>query len=266
MRHEPVLERGGAHGIVPPEGYGIVVGNCQAESIRLVLDSPLTPTVRTTAVHEMTAQDARELHELLRGAAFLVSQPIRDDYHGLPLGTSQMRASLPPGAPAIVVPVIRFAGLHPFQAAIRVDGVDHEPPVVAYHDVRTLARAAGVPVRRRLAADEVRAIAAGSVAELQRREQHVDVTVSDLFSAPRFAQMRTINHPGNAIFLPLGERVLRALGRPAEPTDPGRPILSSVRAPREDWVVAAWEAGVAAHEDWLVGGRVVTAAEVREAH
>lgn len=250
----------------PPTGYGVVVGNCQAESVRLVIDSPETPTIRTRAVHEMTADDARALHDLLRDASFLVSQPIRDDYHDLPLGTAQLRASLPTGAPSVVVPVIRFAGLHPFQVAIRMHDLEYEPPLVGYHDVRLLAEAAGSPVRESLAAGEVRAIAAESVGELARREQHTDIRVSDLFHAPRFAQMRTINHPGNAVFLPVGERILRALGRGPEPTDPGRPILSAVRAPREDWVIDAWESDAAPHPDWMVNGDPLPAAQVREAH
>lgn len=252
--------------VQPSAGYGVVVGNCQAESVRLVIDSPETPTIRTRAVHEMTADDARDLHELLRGASFLVSQPIRDDYHDLPLGTEQLRASLPSGAPTVVIPVIRFAGLHPFQVAIRMHDLEYEPPLVGYHDVRLLAEAAGSPVRARLPREKIRAIADESVGELARREQHTDIRVSDLFASPRFAQMRTINHPGNAVFLPVGERILRALGRRPEPTDPGRPILSSVRAPREDWVIEAWGSDAAPHHDWLVHGDPLPAAQVREAH
>lgn len=249
-----------------PDGFGVVVGNCQAESLRIVIDSPSVPTVRVPAVHEMTAEDAALLHGLLARARFVVVQPIRDDYHHLPLGTRQLRAALPPGAACVVVPNVRFAGLHPFQAALRVPGVAEEPPMVAYHDVRVLAAAAGLPVAAALRTPAVRALAAESVDELRRREQATDVAASDLFASPSFALMRTVNHPGNAIWLPLAERVLAALGTGSEPTDPGRPLLAAVQAPREHWVAEAWGSDEPARTHWLVDGAEVDPEEVAGAH
>lgn len=246
--------------------YGVVVGNCQAESLRIVLDSPDLRLIRVPPVHEMDAADAAALHELLAGAAALVTQPVRDDYHGLPVGTAQLRRALPQAAAMVTFPVLRFTGLHPFQAVLHVEGVEEAPPVVAYHDVRTLAEAAGLTVASRLRPDAVRAVAADSLDELRRREQDIDVAASDLFEPARFSSMRTVNHPGNEIFLALGERVLRALGRSGSPTDPGRPLLSAVRAPREEWVIEAWGSGVAPHRDWLVGGERVGVDEVAAAH
>ncbi|MFJ6653285.1 WcbI family polysaccharide biosynthesis putative acetyltransferase [Microbacterium sp. NPDC091313] len=249
-----------------PDGFGVVVGNCQAESLRITLTSPDVPTVRVPAVHELTADDAGRLHGLLARAAFLVVQPIHDDYHDLPLGTRQLRAALPAGAACVVVPNVRFAGLHPFQAALRVPGVDEDPPVVAYHDVRVLAEAAGLPLGERLGRDAVRAIAAESVAELRRREQATDVAASDLFTAPDFALMRTVNHPGNAVWMPLAERVLAALGTGTPPTDPGRPLLAAVQAPREEWVIEAWGSSEPPRDHWVVEGAPVAADEVSAAH
>jgi hypothetical protein len=249
-----------------PDGFGIVVGNCQAESLRIALTSPEVPTVRVPAVHEMTADDARRLHTLLSRAAFLVAQPIHDDYHDLPLGTRQLRAGLPAGAASVVVPNVRFAGLHPFQAALRVPGVDEDPPVVAYHDVRVLAQAAGLPVADTLGPAAVRAVAAESLSQLRRREREADVVASDLFSRPNFSLMRTVNHPGNAVWLPLAERVLRMLRADAAATDPGRPLLAAVQAPREEWVADAWGAHGDVRRHWLVDGVAVDPADIAEAH
>lgn len=250
-----------------PEGYGVVVGNCQAESIRLVISGGDHPAVRIPAVHEMDAADAERLHRLLAGAAFLIVQPIRDDYRGLPLGTAQLRRALPSAARTVVVPSLRYGGLHPFQAAIRVPGIDEDPPLVAYHDVRLIAEAAGLPVATDLPRAAVRAVAEDSVSELRRREDlGVDVVASDLY-APVVADLaRTVNHPGNAVFLPMGERIVAALGAPGTAVDPGRPILAGVQAPLEPWVVEAWDLDAEPRRHWIVGGERLDAEVVADAH
>lgn len=66
-----------------PERFGIVIGNCQAESMRLVLDAPERRFVRVPPVHELDAADAARLRELVALADHIVSQPIRDDYRSL---------------------------------------------------------------------------------------------------------------------------------------------------------------------------------------
>ncbi|OAH49480.1 WcbI family polysaccharide biosynthesis putative acetyltransferase [Microbacterium oleivorans] len=256
----------GFFGDLPRADYGVVVGNCQAESVRLVLDSDELPLVRVPPVYLLDAAATRRLHEVVAGAAALIAQPVKDDYHGLPLGTRQLAASLPPSGRAVTFPIVRFTGLHPFQAALHVPGVEETPPLVAYHDVRTLALAAGAPVRERLDPDGVRAEAAASLAELRRREETLDVAASDLFAEPRFDLVRTVNHPGNEVIVALGDRILRALGRDGAARDPGRPLLNAVHAPREDWVIDAWGLDAHAVPDWTVDGRRVDPAEVRDAH
>jgi hypothetical protein len=56
----------------------LVVGNCQAEALRIVLDGvqgrPYL-TVRMPAVHELERSDLPALHGLLRRAAVMLSQP-----------------------------------------------------------------------------------------------------------------------------------------------------------------------------------------------
>jgi len=250
-----------------PARFGVVVGNCQAESLRLVIASDALPAIRIPAVHELTADEVVRLHEVLAHASFLVAQPIRDDYRGLALGTDQLRAALAPNATVVTVPSLRYGGLHPFQAVLRLPGFETDPPLVAYHDVRILAEAAGLPVAARLPAEVVRAVAEDSVAELRRREDAgIDVHASDLFSPVVADLARTINHPGNAVFLPLGERVVAALGAPGRAVDPGRPILAGVRAPLEEWVVEAWGLDAEPQPDWIVEGAVLEADAVADAH
>ncbi|AQX80156.1 peptide ABC transporter ATPase [Plantibacter flavus] len=253
------------YGLAPlPTEFGVVLGNCQAESLRTVMDAPDRRFVRVPAVHEMTAEDAERLHEVVGAAHTVVSQPVRDDYHGLPLGTRQVAAAT--SASVLTVTPVRFGGLHPFQAAVRVPGVEENPPLVAYHDVRTLAAAAGIPVVPALQPDAVRAIGRVSVEELRRREAATDVPVSDLFDAVTADHARTVNHPGNAIWLPLGARILEALGAPGGVTDPGRPLLNAVRAPIAPEVVDAWSLTDEPRDHWIIEGVEVDDAEVRAAH
>ncbi|OAN35848.1 peptide ABC transporter ATPase [Plantibacter sp. H53] len=253
------------YGLAPlPTEFGVVLGNCQAESLRTVMDAPDRRFVRVPAVHEMTAEDAERLHEVVGAAHTVVSQPVRDDYHGLPLGTRQVAAAT--SASVLTVTPVRFGGLHPFQAAVRVPGVEENPPLVAYHDVRTLAAAAGIPVVPALQPDAVRAIGRASVEELRRREAATDVPVSDLFDAVTADHARTVNHPGNAIWLPLGARILEALGAPGDVTDPGRPLLNAVRAPIAPEVVDAWALPDEPRDHWIIEGVEVDDVEVRAAH
>lgn len=253
------------YGIAPlPESFGVVLGNCQAESLRLVMDAPQRRFIRVPPVHEMTADDARRLHEVAAAAHTVVTQPVRDDYHDLPLGTRQVAAAT--SARVLTVPPVRFAGLHPFQAAIRVPGIDDDPPLVAYHDVRTLAEAAGLPVASALDPAAVRGVGRASIDVLREREAATDIAVSDLFDTVTADHMRTVNHPGNAVWLPLGARVLDALGAAEGPVDPGRPLLDSVRAPLAAEVIEAWALSDEPQEQWIVEGKPVSDAEVREAH
>ena len=264
------------YGLDEPAGDGpvaLVVGNCQAESLRIALDGGGLRTVRTPAVHELVTADLPHLDRWLARASLLVSQPVRDDYHDLPLGSRQLAARLGPGARAVAVPVIRFAGLYPTSAIVRPP-LDPSlvPPVVEYHDLVVLAEAAA---RRdgttrplpRLDVDAVRAVAVLSLHELRRREEaHDAVVVSDLFDDPSFAQMRTLNHPGNPIWTALASRVRDRLGLPEHVVDPGRPLLDSVHAPRLQAVVDAFDLDDAPTDHWVVGGTPVPGEEVREAH
>lgn len=252
-------------GLTPlPERFGVILGNCQAESLRLVIDAPEHRFVRVPPVFEMDVDEVERLHEIAGSADIVVTQPIRDDYRGLPLGTRQIAAVTT--ARMLTVPPVRFAGLHPSQAAIRVPGIEGDPPVVAYHDVRTLAAAAGIPVAATLHPDAVRAVGRMSIDTLRVREQNADVPVSDLFDAVTADHARTINHPGNAVWLPLGARVLVALGIDGPPADPGRPLLDAVQAPLSPEVVDAWSLPDEPRAHWLVEGAEIDDAEVRAAH
>ncbi|MEO7448326.1 MAG: WcbI family polysaccharide biosynthesis putative acetyltransferase [Humibacillus sp.] len=266
VRTDPARARhyGQFYGLLPlPEGGRpllVVHGNCQAESLRQLLqeapDSPWS-SVRVPPVHELAADEVALVQRLLQRADVVLTQPIGEDYHGLPLGTAQVRATAS-RARTLVWPVIRYAGLHPWQIVHNHPDAG-DPPVVPYHDARTLVLASQ---GRRLGpgshADPQ--VSAWSIAELRRREEAAGaVPVSDLVLAAGSGATRTINHPANPVLIGLARRVQEALGLAATAVDPGRRLLDAIHAPIEPQVLDALglDQGEARH-DWLVGGEVVT--------
>lgn len=252
------------------EPVAIVHGNCQAESLRVLLAASPSfpyPTVRLPPVHELCADDLPPLRALLRRTAVLLSQPVRDDYRDLPIGTGQLAELLPRDARVLRFPVIRHSGLHPWSAIVRHPS-DRSvvPPVVPYHDLRTLAVAAGRPrPRGRPAAGALRAASMDSVAELARRERlTADVGVSDLLMRFGIEAAHTLNHPGNPVLVALARRVQQALDLPVDATDPGRPLLGGIRAPLEEPVIDALGLDAEPQPDWLVDGLPVSPADVEE--
>lgn len=272
MIEEPTLPTGRQRhyssffGAPVPHGLAVVVGNCQAESLRIVIDGPDLPTVRIPPVHELEPDDLPRLDRLLASASLVITQPIRDDYRGLPVGTRQLAARLPAEARLVVVPAVRHRSLHPAQVVVRhPDKPIEDPPLVAYHDLRTIAEALG-HARPRLTAAVVAAIAQESTGELRMREERNGaVPISDVFDAPRFPLLRTINHPGNPVWSELARRVRDRAGLGDAVTDPGRELLSSVIAPRESVVIEAWGLDGEPDPHWYVDGRPVHDDEVRAA-
>ncbi|MDO9381108.1 MAG: WcbI family polysaccharide biosynthesis putative acetyltransferase [Nocardioidaceae bacterium] len=246
----------------------VVLGNCQAESLRLMLAGDDLRTVRVPPVFELAPADVGPLAELLARTDYLVAQPVGADYRGLPIGTDQLAAHLPPSARTALVPSVRYAGLHPYHLLVHPPGLEKpDPPVVPYHDVRTVLAAAGRPALPPLTADAVLAVAAASVAELDRRERrHGLVPVSDLLARPVADTMRTINHPGNTVLEPLAARLRTALGLPARPPGVRRPLLDNLHAPLLPEVLAAHGLDVSPTTAWTVDGTTVTTEAVTDAH
>ena len=262
----------------PPSRLGdapvlVVLGNCQAESLRLLLGADDVRTVMVPPLHDVRPQEVDPLRRWLARTDLLVAQPVRADFRGMPLGTQQLVEHLPSSARVAVVPIIRYAGLHPWHLVMHPPGLrDPEPPVVAYHDVRVVVRAAWQRAGRTApppvepSPEAVLEVAAASVAELARRERQAGaVVVSDLLQHPTAETVRTINHPGNELLEPVAARLRQALGLAERGPAVTRPLLRSVVAPLEEVVVRAHRLATAPVPDWRVGGRVVGAEEVARA-
>lgn len=242
----------------------LVVGNCQAEALRQVLDAvPDRPyrTVRIPPVHELGLSDLPHLDTLLARSAVLISQPIRDGYRDLPLGTSELAERLSPSATCIRWPVIRYAGLYPFQAIVR-HPADRSvvPPAVPYHDLRTVAAArAGLSTTASwdidVTAEQFRSAAEASRAELARRERRdCDVSVSDVLEESGAQAAHTINHPGNPVLEALGRRILDAADLRLPVPTISRTLLDSVHAPLEPRVLTALALDAAPRSHWMHHG------------
>lgn len=254
---------GDFYGPPPPGPVALVHGNCQAESLRVLLAGSPTfglPLVRMPPVHELTADDLAHLHPLLTRTQLLLSQPVRDGYRDLPLGTAELAARMPRGARVLRWPVIRYMGLHPYVAIVRhPSDMSVVPPVVPYHDLRTLAAAAGLPPGRPPGPAALREAAEVSVRELARREDDLDVGVADLLPGLGAAAAHTLNHPANPVLIALARRVQLATGAPADAADPGRELLGGIRAPLEQPVIDALGLDVPARPRWVVDGAGIDA-------
>lgn len=266
LRRDPTprdLHYAAFYGLAPLDDGPVLVvhGNCQAESLRVLLDAPDVVAVRVPPVHELVPGDVDHLLHLLSRAEVVVTQPVRERYHGLPVGTREVLAAAP-GARSVVVPVVRHHLLHPFQGLVRVEGAG-DPPVVPYHDLRTLARAAARPLPRPSAA-ALREVGLRSLAEMRRRqERHGAVPVDDLLLAAGADAAHTVNHPGNPVLVGLARRVQERLGLDPSASDPGRTLLGSVLAPVEPDVLRAngFDEAVT-RADWVVAGTAVPDDEV----
>ncbi|AWB84539.1 WcbI family polysaccharide biosynthesis putative acetyltransferase [Corynebacterium liangguodongii] len=235
-----------------------VVGNCQAESLRRLLSSAGGFDSRRIApVHELEREDMGWLGELLAGTDVLVAQPIRDQYRGLPVGTSQLIAQLPRGAVSVIVPVLRFDALMPYQAIIRdPEDPSLNPPVVPYHDLRLLAAAArgrDAALRPRPTPEALRRARDYSIEQIRSRERrHGTVVVSDyLETSPVW---HTVNHPDNATLSVAAGRVLAALGIDADPVAPDYEMLGELDAPVDPEAAAALGVSVTGRDRWFRRG------------
>lgn len=246
----------------------VVHGNCQAEALRVLCSAALgddVTSVRLPPVFELEAADMDDFVALIRRTSYFVTQPIVDDYRGLPLGSAQVRALLPESATSVTVPVMRWAALHPTQVIVRAPGVG-DPPVVPYHDLRVLVAASRGDRTVDLvqpSSAAVRAVRDISRDQLRIRQDHHDtVDAVAEFEAAGGAATWTINHPQNEVLRGVAARILERLGVAADVADPGRVLLSTTMAPVSGATLAALDLKGEQRSSWVHQGRDITEEEV----
>ena len=282
---------------LPEGGLLTVLGGCQAEATRLLLcgepgqaEGGTPASVRVPPMFELEEPDLPHLRAVLADTRVLVVKPVREDYRGLPLGVAQLEAMLPAGARSVRVPVLYDTSRFPWQVTLRHPTRPWEdPPLVPYHDVRTLAEAAwragriGRPTRLRLdhragggdggaprlalTPDVLRAQERASLGRLRERERlHGSVPVADAVAAERRVGFHTVNHPDNPLLEALARVVLTEIDVDKQVRAPERTLLGHVHAPLEAQVVEALGLEASPRDHWLVGGEEVPDDEVRRAH
>ncbi|MDV8020214.1 WcbI family polysaccharide biosynthesis putative acetyltransferase [Rhodococcus sp. IEGM 1330] len=254
----------------------LVWGNCQAEALRILLDSdPAMPlrTVRIPPVHELESSDLPHVDRLVRQASVLLTQPIRAGYRSLPLGVPDLAEALAPDATVVRWPVLRYAGLHPFQVIVRHRSDPAAVPnMVPYHDLRTILAAhrglgSDADWDVQVSEDGLRQAAEASLDELRRRERRdIDIVASDLFRDAGSNATHTINHASNVVLSALAQRILDHLNTGSTVRDPGRELLGGVRAPVEGRVLNALGLHGDPRPNWSVDGAPLSPDSVHRAH
>lgn len=255
----------------------MVHGNCQAESLRVLLHGAGEGRwhgVRVPPVHELVAEDLPHLTRLLSRCDFVATQPIASGYRGLPLGSEEILALTPSDSRSAKFPVMRWTALMPTLAIVRAAGVT-DPPVAPYHDLRVLVAASQGKSSVHLepvSAEAVRASRDESLRQLRiRQEAHGTVEAASLFEAAGPNAAHVINHPSNEVLMGVARAILAELGETGEVADPGRVLLGGIRAPIYESTLDAlgYRAGDlegGPRDHWIIGGEVVSEADVAAEH
>lgn len=246
----------------------VVFGGPQTDALRALFATVSPAPYRTVPIPQeahITSDDVPYLHRWLSSAAVLVTQSHLTGWGGT--GHAALHPSLAPGARMVVCPRLLFTGLHPYQVASS-PGLGPSPPVVPYHDLRTVALAAGMCRRdirsRHPSAEVVQHVAAWSLACQRLRERDCDVSVLDRMRDLGGGAMHAVDRPSNELLLTLARRVVEVLEVRVEIGNPRREVFGDVRAPLEEVVVESLGLPDEPRPDWSVHGLNVTAEEVEE--
>jgi SAM-dependent methyltransferase len=249
----------------------LVYGSCQAEAIRVLLEA--SPSFRSEyrteqipAVQEIDDATLPKVREAVARASLIVSQKVRDGYHGFPVGSEEMFEFAPSGCRKVSIPALYYDGLFPFQVYVR-DGIwVADAPLSVYHDLRFLYCAgqgfSDGEAKRWLRSFEpdregVRSLADHAQAVLRAHEADLDVRVGDRLLArsthPR--SFFTVNHPTNAALFEVVAGIHQALAVAYVPPRPGGELLGMLRTPVEPSVVEALELDVSPRSSWVIEGQ-----------
>jgi hypothetical protein len=207
----------------------VVIGNSQADSLRLALASAI-PHAEIIGYpwESLTKPDnGARLQQLLANTDILVMQQLPSGYpDGIKIAIDGLPSLLPVGARVITVPNLHYEGHHPWigylqDADGQLAGLRGESPLGDYHDFLAMAAArrgleVGDLLQRPAPPGLVEAIGQAhsqSLAELRRQEANCDLGLSD-WIAHRYrpaAVMHSIDQPTQATVQQLLQRLLAQL-------------------------------------------------------
>lgn len=240
----------------------VVDGNCQAESLRALLDDEQAHAVRSPPVFELTHANLPHLARLLAQTSLLVSHPIVADYRGRPIGTHLVTALLPREARVALFPSLRRSGLSPTHGIVRVAG-ERTGRLCRTTNLRAVLDVAAGHRERPLTVRAVRAVADLSLDELRQREEAYGTMLeSDLISSAGVDAAHTLNHPGNSVLIGVARRVQASLGLSPTAAEPGRVLLGELFAPLTGVVLNTLALDGVPRPSWTVRGEPHDDAEV----
>lgn len=257
-----------------------VYGNCQSGALATMLRNSPTFSAKfrvawVSGAHEITHGELPAFRRLLSRTSVLVTQNIRENYREMPLGTDDVREALPQGAGVLTFSSMYFRGLHPYLAYVHATGELGTPAPLTegYHDLRFIG-AASRGLQGEAALDWVSAFsgrkgwicdtASKSLAELRRREEDIDVKISDGIEGE--GAFWTLNHPSNSVLSLAAEQIHDAFDLPYSNWN-GHELLGSTVAPVGRDVREALDLPhLKGDPVWTVEGKAVAEAEILAAH
>ncbi len=208
----------------------VVVGNCQAKALEMMLSTNgefarRFEFVSFPAVHEIPLEMVPELHAAVADAPVVILQRVDDGYrNGVGLGTETL-AQIAGTATVVRWPSVYWAGYFPDLFYLR--NAEGQPVVDGpfdYHDRSILqAYASGLDVAGtcRLMEDselpsDAREWAAKSTAELDIRGEGCDVRVTTFIDSTFQDELLffTMNHPTNRILAFIAQQITELMGIP----------------------------------------------------
>jgi hypothetical protein len=263
----------------------IVYGNCQAEPIRTLLDRSPSFSARfrtepVPAVHTITSATIAGVRDAVARASLIVSHPVRDGYHGFPVGSEEILGSARRRCRRVMMPALYYDGLYPFHVYLRAnDARSSAAPLSVYHDLRFLFCAArGWDLARSLAwwrefvppAGGVRQIAAEAHERLFSYEasSRLDVRVGPeiLETDLHGRSFLTVDHPTNLALDQVVAGIHGRLGLSYKSPALDDELLGDIRAPLEAAVIDALDLGVNERRDWEITGTAIAQEDLLARH
>ncbi|GAB49898.1 WcbI family polysaccharide biosynthesis putative acetyltransferase [Mobilicoccus pelagius] len=251
----------------------VIYGGPQADSLRRLLNSdPHAPyiAVSSTSADALQAQNMPGFLRLLNHADAFICERLPRAYRGLPIGFEDLLPHLRPGIPVVTFPRITYSGLHPFQVGRDPSAGLPDPPLVPYHDLRSVAAAAGtVPVEEARhtfpSAQVIREYAAWQLFRIRQEEGRTDCAIAASVRSAGLEAVHTVDRPGNPLLLRIARNVLAALDAEDTVVDPTTMLLGQCRSPVDARIAEALGTPAPDTDSWTIHGRELTLEQIRDA-
>ncbi|WP_312719212.1 WcbI family polysaccharide biosynthesis putative acetyltransferase [Mobilicoccus sp.] len=251
----------------------VIHGGPQADPLRRLLvsdaDAPYV-AVSATSADDLTAADLPTFARLLNHADAFICERLPRGYRGLPIGFDDLLKHLRPGIPIVTFPRVGYAGLHPFQVGRDPAAGLPDPPLVPYHDLRSVAAAEKTvpPEQARHtfpSAQVIREFAAWQLLRIRREESHTDCAIAGSVRGAGLEAVHTVDRPGNTLLLRLARDILAALGVDDTVVDPTTLLYGQYRSPVDPRIAEALGTPEPDTDTWRVNGKELTLDEIRDA-